>query len=46
MTDFGAFRPIACSHLIDDNDEDKKVRRYKKVCHKKENLNLKNINIV
>ena len=35
MTDFGAFRPIACSHLIDDNDEDQKAKGTKKCVIKK-----------
>ena len=29
------------SYLIDDCSEDKKSKRNKKVCHKKENFNLK-----
>ena len=29
------------SYLSDKNDEDKKPKRHKNVCHKKENLNLK-----
>ena len=38
-------RAKSYSYLIDDGNEDKKIKMHKKVCHKK-NLNLKIIKIV
>ena len=35
MTKFFGLRAKTNSYLIDDRNEDKKAKRYKKVCHKK-----------
>ena len=35
MRDFVVDRPEKYSYLIDDNDENKKSKRHKKVCYKK-----------
>ena len=39
MTKFVGLRVKTYSYLIDDGSEDKKRKRHKKVCFKKENLN-------
>ena len=39
MTKFVGLRVKTYSYLIDDGSEDKKRKRRKKVCFKKENLN-------
>ena len=41
MTKFVGLRAKTYSYIVDDGSEDKKSKRHKKVCHKKENLNLK-----
>ena len=35
MRDFAVVRPEKYSYLIDDNDENKKSKRHKKMCYKK-----------
>ena len=47
MAEIVALRPKTYSYLIDNNDENKKAKDTKKMCHKKkEILYLKIINIV
>ena len=47
MAETVALRPKTYSYLIDNNDENKKAKDAKKMCHKKkEILYLKIINIV
>ena len=41
MKEFVGLRAKTYSHLKENNDEDKKSKRYKKVCHKK-NLKFQN----
>ena len=36
MKEFVGFRAKTYSHLKENNDEDKKNKRYRKVCHKRE----------
>ena len=37
MEEFVALRPKTYSYLTDDNDENKKAKVTKKVCHKRKN---------
>ena len=46
MIKFAGLRPKTYSYLIDDSSEGNKGKRHKKVCHKKNNLNLKIIKSV
>ena len=41
LKNFVGLRGKTYSYFKDNNDEDKKNKKYKEVCHKKENLNLK-----
>ena len=41
MKEFTALRAKTCNYLTDNKKEDKKAKDIKKVCHKKEKLNLK-----
>ena len=34
LTEFAALRPKSHSYLTDDNDENKKNKRHKNVCHR------------
>ena len=42
MKEFVVLRAKTCSYLKDNNDEDKKSERHKKLCQKKKTLNYKN----